>query len=510
MAQSRTKNVSINILAAIGCQVINLILSFVSRTIFIKTLGADYLGVNGLFSNILSILSFAELGIGNAIVFSMYKPLAVRDERKLASLMALYKKAYLVIFAVVSVAGLSVTPFLHSIIKGEPNISENLTLIYILFLANTAISYLVVYKKSILTADQKNYIVLFATEVTHVLQIVLQIYVLFAYHSFIGFLVIQIVCTLAGNIFCSIIANKKYQYITGYTEPLPDEEKKGIFNNIKAMAMYKLGSIVLNGTDNIIVSSLLGVTPVGIVSNYVLLHASCNSILGNITHSFTASVGNLNVVGCNEHKYEIFNRILLITVWIYGLATIGLIVVSNAFVTEWIGQDYLVDECTLIAIMSGFYVFGIHTVESNYRSAMGLFVKGRWAPFASAILNILLSIVLCKKIGLAGVFLATPIARFTFIGVVDTFLIYRDGFQKSPYIYFYKNAIYLLIMALIYALCKFVIYFVPVSGWFGVCVDIVIVVVIYNVVMLCAFGWTKDFKGIMNMIKQMIIKKRKI
>lgn len=491
-----------------ACQIINLVLSFVTRTIFIQTLGSDYLGVNGLFSNILSILSFAELGIGNAIVFSMYRPLAENDSSRLAALMSLYKKAYLVIFAIVTIAGLAVIPFLHSIINGEPNISENLSLIYLLFLANTAISYLVVYKKSILTADQKNYIVLSATEVAHILQIVLQIYVLYQYHSFIGFLVIQILCTLAGNMFCSTLANKKYPYINKPSKPLPDQERKNIFNNIKAMAMYKLGSIVLNGTDNIIVSSLLGVTPVGIVSNYVLLHSSCNSILGNITHSFTASVGNLNVVGEREHKYEIFNRILLITVWLYGLATIGLIVISNPFIEVWIGKDYVVDELTVFAIMSGFYVFGVHTVESNYRSAMGFFVKGRWAPFASAVLNVLLSIILCKAIGLAGVFIATPIARFCFIGVVDTYLIYREGFQKSPYIYFAKNIVYLFVMGIIYFLCKYAITFITHPGWLGVLIDIAIVLIIYNTIMLLAFGWTKEFKGITNMIKNVILKKK--
>ena len=246
MSSSRTKNVSINMVTALFCQVVNLCLNFVSRTYFIQALGAEYLGVNGLFSNVLSILSFAELGIGNALVFSMYKPLAVGDHQKLTSLMALYKKAYRIIALVVAVTGLLYIPFMEYTIKDHPNIPENLYIIYLLFLCNTVVSYLVVYKKSIITADQKNYIVLIASEIPHIIQIVAQIAVLIIYHSFIGFLVIQIAFTFVGNLACAIIANKKYPYILNKPDPLDKEERSEIFRNIRSMAMYKFGSIILN------------------------------------------------------------------------------------------------------------------------------------------------------------------------------------------------------------------------------------------------------------------------
>lgn len=506
MSNSRTKNVSINMSVALFCQVINLILNFVSRTIFIKTLGADYLGVNGLFSNVLSILSFAELGIGNAIIFSMYKPLAEHDEDKLASLMLLYKKAYRIILTVVVVAGVSVIPFLDYVIKGEPKVSENLVLLYLLFLSNTAISYVAVYKKSIIYADQKNYIILLATEATHILQILLQMYVLYKYRSFIAFLVIQIVCTLAGNIICSIVANKKYPFLTQEPAPLAKSERRNVFQNIKAMAMYKLGSIVLNSTDNILVSAMLGVTPVGYVSNYVLLHSACNSILGNITSSFTASVGNLNVVGSEEHKYNIFNRILLITVWLYGFATIGLIVISKYLIHVWVGDEYILDNVTVVAIMFGFYVAGVHAVESNYRTTMGYFVKGRWAPGAAAFINIVLSIVFCKWIGLAGIFIATPIARMSAIGIVDTILIYKNGFNKSPWIYYGKNFMYLIVLVIICILCMYLVSLVSIEGWLGVIIQCAIVTFVYNGLMFLVFFRTSLFKDIVSMVVNLIKK----
>jgi len=505
MRQSRTRNVTINAGVAIICQVINLCLNFVSRTCFIHALGAEYLGVNGLFSNVLSVLSFAELGIGNAIVFSMYKPLAHNDETRLTSLLALYKKAYTVIAIVVLAAGLVYVPFIDLSIKERPDIPENLICIYLLFLSNTVISYLVVYKKSILTADQKNYLVLGSTECTHILQIILQILVLVRYKSLIAFLIIQIVFTLLGNILCAILAEKKYPYIKNAPMPLTTDEKRTIFENIKSMAAYKFGSIILNGTDNIIVSAMLGVIPVGIVSNYVLLHQAANSILGQVAQAFTASVGNLNVVGTKEQKYDIFNKVLLITVWMYGFASAALVTMSQQLMPLWLGESYMLNNWTVVSIIAGFYVFGVHTCESNYRTTLGLFVKGRWAPICSSILNVILSIYLCTKIGLAGIFIATPISRFAFIGIVDTTLIYREAFKKNPLIYYLKNVIYLCLVIIFGIISSYSICIVTVDGWCGFIIRCIIFTVIFNSLMFVTFFKTKEFKGIVLLAKSVIL-----
>lgn len=504
MSSSRTKNVSINMVTALFCQVVNLCLNFVSRTYFIQALGAEYLGVNGLFSNVLSILSFAELGIGNALVFSMYKPLAVSDHQKLTSLMALYKRAYRIIALVVTIAGLLYVPFIEYTIKGHPNIPENLTLIYLLFLCNTVVSYLVVYKKSIITADQKNYIVLIASEIPHIIQIAAQIAVLIIYHSFIGFLVIQIAFTFVGNLACAIIANKKYPYILNKPDPLDKEERSEIFRNIRSMAMYKFGSIILNGTDNIIISSMLGVIPVGIVSNYVLFHQAANSVIGNILNSFTASIGNLNAIASPEKKYDIFKKVLFITVWLYGFTASALVVLSQLLIPLWVGVDYLLDLPTVIAIMSGFYVFGVHTAESHYRMTMGYFVKGKMSPLYSAILNIVLSVALCKWIGLIGVFIATPISRIVFIGIVDTKLIYQLGFGKNPLQYYYVNFGYLLLIVLLSLIAYYCLDLIQVDGWHGLLIKTVVFTIIFNFSMYLIFCRTKMFREILGMAKSVL------
>lgn len=504
MGRSRTKNVSVNVVVALVCQVVNLIINFASRTVFIKTLGADYLGVNGLFTNVLTILSFAELGIGNAIVFSMYKPLALGDTEKLGSLMGLYKKAYRIIGIIVAAVGVCITPFLGLIIRNAPDISENLSLLYLLFLFNTVSSYFFVYKKSIIIADQKNYIVLALTEGVHIIQIVAQIVFLYLTHNFIIYLLLQIVCTIIGNIISSVIADRLYPYLKQKSAPLDKDESHNIFKNVRALAMYKFGSVILNGTDNILVSALVGVTEVGLVSNYVLLNTSCNSILSKITDAFTASVGNLNVIGDDQKKYDTFNKLFFITAWLYGFASVGLITVTTPFITSWIGTEYLLDNVTAIAIVTGFYVHGVHSVAYTYRTTLGFFVQSRYIALWSAALNIILSVVLCKWIGLAGIFIATPISRIFGVGITDPILIYKKAFRKNPIIYYIKYAGYILLFLTIGGTCSFVVNHISIAGWFGVVIQVVVVTFIFNSMMIAIFCRTSMFKSLIEHLKYVL------
>ena len=301
MQNSRTANTARNATFGLVSQIINIVLSFISRTIFISVLGAEYLGINGLFTNILMLLSFAELGIGNAIIYGMYKPLATDDKEKIKSLMALYAKAYKLIGTFVFVVGLLVIPFMDLIIKEVPNITENIILIYILFLLNTSLSYFFVYKKSIITVDQKNYIVLLYQQLFKVLQTVLQITFLWLTGNYLIFLFIQITITLLENIYVSQKADKMYPFLKEKKiESLDKGERHQIFANIKALFLYKFGSVILNGTDNIIISALIGITAVGINSNYVLIISAISAVVGQIMNGFTASIGNLNAVAAKE------------------------------------------------------------------------------------------------------------------------------------------------------------------------------------------------------------------
>ena len=508
LGKSRTKNVSINSVVALVCQVLNLLLSFVTRTIFIRLLGVEYLGVNGLFTNILTILSFAELGIGNAIVFNMYKPLACGDTEKIKSLMQLYKKTYTVIGCIVAGAGVIVTPFLQYIIKNKPDISENITLLYLLFLANTATSYFFIYKKNILIADQKSYITLIVTQCVLILKTILQTAFLYLTHDFIIYLIIQIICTLLENIVCSFVADKQYPYLKEKAYPLERQETKRIFTDVKALALYKFGSVILNGTDNILVSMFVGVKEVGLVSNYVLLTTSCNSILQRITEAFTASVGNLNASEDSKKQYDVFKKIFFITAWIYGFASVGLAVVAQYFIEAWLGSNYLLGNVFVLAVVTEFYVKGVHSVSTTYRSTLGFFVEGKWSALLAAFLNLVLSIILCKTIGLTGIFIATPIARILSVGIVDPVLVFHKGFKKNVSEYYMRYVLYLAVFIILGIVCSIILAYISVSGWGGVLIKVIVITIVFNISMVIIFHRSKMFKELCTMAKGLIRKSK--
>lgn len=509
MPRTRTKNVSINMLTGVICQFLAMIANFVSRTVFIKTLGANYLGVNGLFSNILTIFSFAELGIGNAIVFSLYNPIALGNREKIVSLMDLYKKCYRAVGIFIAVGGACLTPFIGYIIKNKPDIPENLIVLYWLFLINNVVSYFFVYKGSLITADQKNYIVLIITQVVHIIQIATQIAFLYVTHNYILYLVLQVVSTLISNLAISVVANRLYPYLKQKAVRISREEQKDIFKNVRALALYRFGSVILTGTDNILISILVGIREVGLVSNYSLLCGYCNAFLEKITGAFTASVGNLNAISDAKKKYDIFNRLFLIVVWLYGFVAVGIITVANSLIDVWIGTDYLLNQVTVIAIVSETYFKGIQFAAYTYRTTLGYFVQSRYVPVWSATINIILSVLLYKWIGLPGIFFATPISRILGVGIADPYLIYTKTFHKTPVIYWAKYVGYTMLIIIIGVVCDFLIGYITISGWLGVIIKILAVTIIFNGIMLLFFGKTKAFQDMFGSVKNLVNLKRK-
>ena len=244
MKESRTKNSARNASVAIITKIIYIIMNFICRTFFIKLLGSEYLGINGLFTNILTMLSFAELGIGTAIIYKMYKPIADDDHERIKTLLHFYKKTYAIIGIVILIIGLSIIPFLNNFIKEVPNIKENLIVIYILFLSNTSISYFFAYKKSIITGYQKEYILNIITLIVTIILDIVQIIFLYLTHDYIIYLLLQILATIIENVIASIKANKLYPYIKDKEyKKLAKDEQKSIFKDVKSLFFYLFSHI---------------------------------------------------------------------------------------------------------------------------------------------------------------------------------------------------------------------------------------------------------------------------
>lgn len=506
---SRTRNVAKNAMISLLCQFFNILIQFVGRTIFISVLGKEYLGVNGLFTNILTMLSFAELGIGSAMIFSMYKPLSIGDTEKLKSIMALYRKAYCIIGLAVAGLGICVIPFLDRIVGKTPDIPENIVLLYLLFLLNSTISYFFVYKKSIITADQKLYVVNIYQEITGFIQVAAQCAILLLTGNYILYLLIQIACTLLNNIWTAHKANKMYPYLKEKADPLPKEESEKIFKNVKDLALYKFGSAILNGTDNLIISTMFSVISVGLVSNYVMITNLFTTVLSRITNSFTASVGNLNAVSESKKQHEVFVKIFFLSVWLFGFASYGMMLFLNDIIELWVGADYLLDPLVVFSLVLSFYVSSVQFATYTFRTTLGLFHQGRFAPVIAALVNIAFSILLGWLIGLSGVFFATAISRFFVISTIDAVLIYKHGFHKSPKEYFGMYIGFLSLIAAIYGMTYFLLELIPMSGIIGLLVKIAISTVLFNGVFCLIFRRTEMFKEIKESFISLLKRKKR-
>ena len=300
-----------------------------------------------------------------------------------------------------------------------------------------------------------------------------------------------------------------YPFLKEDAQPLPKDEKKGIFRNIKALAAYKLGSTVLNGTDNIIITALFSVGNVGLVSNYVMINSAFTTILGKITDAFTASVGNLNVNTDTEKKYHVFKKIFFLCAWMFGFASVGILLLADEVVTVWVGGKYVLDYSTVVALTLSFYVSSMQYAAYAFRTTSGIFVEGRMAPIAATVLNIVLSILMGRKMGLCGVFFATSISRFFTIVVVDGMLIYRKLFNRSPLRYYGMYFAYLGLFVILFFGIGKIIGLITVCGIPGLILRILTVTLIFNAIMIAIFANTDIFRELMLSLRGIIRRKVK-
>ena len=495
--KGRTDNVIRNVNVAAICQAFSTVLGFVSRSFFISMLGETYLGINGVFSNILTILNFAELGIGTAIIYNLYKPLREHDELRVASLVDFYKKAYFVIGGIILAVGLLLTPFLSYLISEQPDVKESISLLYILFLLSTVSSYFNAHKKSLLNADQKSYIVNIYHQAMHALQIIAQIVFLYVTRNYIVYLTIQIVFKLLENIFVAKQVDRLYPFLKK-TKAQPLE--KGFLSSIKkdvgALAIYKLNSAVIHGTDNILITALEtdGVRSVGLYANYTLISETLNTILGLITNALTPSIGNLNTEKDVKKKESVFYTTLFTCAWLYGFACTGILSLSESFIKAWIGEKYVLAAPVVFVIALQLYIRSVHFAAYTYRVTNGLFVQSKYVPILTSVLNIVLSVVLGKMWGLFGILLATSIARIFTIGISDPLFVYKYVFNKKPFAYYGHYLLYTALVLICYFAADFVVGFIALEGWLGFILSGIVFTLVFNGLFVLFTFKTQPFK----------------
>ncbi len=492
---SRTEYSILNIATGLGGYALNVILSLINRMVFTRCLPPAYLGISGLFSNILTMLSLAELGVSGAIVYALYKPLAQNDEEKIASLVQMFGKAYRTIGLVIGVLGLFVLPFLDSLIGEQPEISESIHLIYVFFLFDTASSYFFTYRSTLLVAAQKIYLVTGLNYLILCVQEVLQAAFLYLTKNYIGYLVIQTGFSLLYYVWISHIAVKHYPYIKMKNiKPLPNEERKRIFSDVKDLMVYKISGVLVNSTDNILIVFFNGLATTGFASNYTLLVNTLNSLLGQVFNGLTASVGNHNASESRGKQFQMFNFLHMMNFWLFGWGALGIIFCSSDLVQLCFGGEYVLPIEIPLVMALNFFTVGMMNAVWTYKHTLGLFHYGRFIQFFTGVLNVVFSVLCGTKWGLFGILFATFIARAMTNLWYDPYAVFKYGFDKPLVLYVKKIIRYMIILLIAAGACKLSITLVSGPLVLQIILKILLCSVVTNVVFMIALGRTDEYR----------------
>ncbi len=493
--RSRTEYSLLNSMAGVVGYVLNISISFLCRMIFVRCLSAEYLGINGLFSNILSVLSLSELGVGTAVGYALYRPVAEGDREKIAAYMRLYAKVYRVIGAAVTLLGVALLPLLPVLVGEMPDIPENIYVIYLLFLFSSASSYFFSYRSTLLTVNQRNYVTLAISYCVVVAQNVLQILALLLWKNYLLYLVIQVAFILLTHVLISCKAVKDYPYIgRGPVQPLEAEEKRTLVRNVKAVTITKLSGVLVNHTDNIAITCFNGLVTTGVISNYTMLCGMLTSLVSQIFAGFSASVGHLNAVESEEHKYHIFRTLTLANFWFYGWGAVGIAVLSGDMVAFFFGQDYVTQGLIPVLLALNFYMAGMQGVVGMYRSTMGLFHHGRYAMLVTAGLNLAGDIVLGRLYGVAGILAATALARLASNAWYEPLVVFRHGFRRSVREYLLHYVGYAVLAASVTALCLLLTGNIALDLGWRLLIKLAVCVVVPNGVFVLVFWRSAEFR----------------
>lgn len=511
---SRTLYSILNTVTSVVGQFLKLILQFVTRTVFIYTLGKAYLGINGLFSDILSMLSLTELGFDTAINFQLYKPLAEKDDKRVRILMKFYKQAYRVIGFVILGLGICLIPTLPFLIRDYDSLASlgiNATLIFLLYLMQNVSTYLFfAYRSAVVKADQKKYLLDIADYAVTLAGNIAQILILIFLRDFVIYTAVLIVFFILKNLVEATIATHYYpQFFTKEEESLSREEVRGLFKDCGALFVYKVNGVVLKATDNIVLSTFMGLAIVGLYSNYLLFYTTIKSLMNQIYTAIKASTGNLFATSSMDKKYQFFCVMNYLTIILYGTAAVGVSVCGDELIRTWISDEYVIAQPFAILIGIEILFYGIQTNLGQIRNVTGVFRQMWYRPLIGIIINIVISVWMVQVCGIYGVILGTISASLLSNFIVDPSVIYKYGFKNYRHVseYYKVNCLYFAILIFVgvldFFLCRV---FYTGHGWLSVLLHIMIVAVSVPGIFVIVCWRTEECKYMINLVKKVLLK----
>ena len=489
------------------CTIVIGFLGFVNRTALIWSLGANYAGINGLFTNVLGVLSFTELGIGTAFNYSLYKPVAENDEEKIASLMRLYKQIYRLVALVTAFLGMIILPFLSYIVK-DPGDIGNIYIYYGVFLFNVVTSYFVSYKYSLVNACQENYLFSVINLVTKLVTCTIQLLVLYWGYKYILYLLVGAFIDLIQKVWVAFYLNHRYPILCAKdVKTLEKAEQVKIWSNVRALIFHKVGDVAVHQTDNIIVSAFIDIATVGKVSYYDGFIAAANQILSVAMNAVVGSLGNALSSENSETSYRLFKAYRFVAFWIYGYAAIGLYILITKLVVLFVGAGMTISNLVVFLIILNFYMLGHRTAINNLKVAGGVFRQDQFLAFFQAIVNLVASIVLVKTIGLPGVYLGT-LLQGTLSTIIRPIIVYKEMFHRSAEEYFFTGVKYLLAVITAGTICFVVDYlYFKMNTLFLFVIEAILITIIVNGLFFLLFCKTEEFRYLRSIFTERFLKK---
>lgn len=509
----RTKETLKNSIYAIFSYLMLGVTTIFVRKLFVQYLPLEFLGYEGLFGNIFSLFSLADLGIGTLIMYRLYPAFASRDKEKIAKLINMYKYVLRIVGFAVLLIGSALIPFLHFIIKDNSLDWQYIYFVYMMRLVTTLCTYFLAYKRLLYTVDQCEYkCVRIDTICTFIAQIV-NIAVILLFKNYILYLFINVLSSVISNCIVAIRARKEYNYVNRRVKVCKKEfMQEGFGKDMKNYLVQKLAGLIYGSTDNIIISSVLGIKSVALLDNYSLATGYINTVLNKIMNPFQASIAHFVHSEDTNRSEELFRMFDLVGFMLASFICVSYYILLNPLMEIWLGVDYVVEFSYVVVFVLNQYIAWNHKFLTYYRYSFGKYELDRNYILAGAILNVVISVLLAKTMGFAGIMFGTAVGNMGFwIGRVK--VVYSEYLKENIKFYVFRQIQNFVLLILELFLMQFICYYIP-SDILGFAIKLCLCLIVPNFINLVVFYKTREMqmalkyiRNISGIVKNKIVKK---
>ena len=510
MKLERTRNAARNVVFDGTMEMVNMLFPFAIRSVMLHCLGTEYLGLNGLFKSLLSFLNLAELGVGSAMVYSMYKPIAEDDTPTICALLHLYRTLYRIIGLAIAAVGLLLMPVLQNLIKGDLPAGMNLYVLYLMNLGNTVMTYwLFAYKSSLLQAHQRRDVISKVSLLVRLTEYTLKILILVFTRNYYLYLSVQLLCQIAINLLTAVCATKMYpRYVIG--GKLPKEKTLDIFRRVRDLFTSKLSATVFDAADTLVISAFMGLTVLALYQNYYFIITALRMMLVVLLNACMAGVGNKLIMESREENYRDLEKISLLFLWVLCVSSSMLLCLYQPFINIWMGEENMLAVGLVFCFVVYYYSMGANKLINMFKDAAGIWRVDRWRPLTAALANLSLNLITVRWLGLYGVLLSSVVS-IVFIQIPWLFHnLFREVFPRQCM----GRYIQLFCGLAAVALCScgaswFVCGRFSLNVWATLLVNAAVSFLVPNLCFLAVYGRNPVFRESLSQLKRTLLSRRR-